>query len=252
MPKIVLHDARRALTELGAYVMTHVDLSRCLLIDGAEWDALAAHWDDLVPDVDAAELGTTRLRRYGQFLVGDPDSVLALPHGDAIPLESNPLYVGRQRSFAPLTEAFSAEPLLGRLLRMLGWLADGLDNPPNWIARVHPLRVLATGGTGLPTPEGLHRDGVTLASVMLISRSNAAGGETAVVDADARPVLTTTLVDPGTLVLSDDRHTLHGVSPIRPAFPGAPAVRDVRGVTFAPSTGEGTFDGPDIPEAVYA
>lgn len=236
MPKIVLHDARRALIDLGAYVMTHVDLSRCLHIAGDEWDGLAAHWDDLLPDAYAADVGAARTRRYGQFLLDGPESVVPLAHDEFVqPKHSNPLYLDRQRSFAPLTKAFAAEPLLIRLLRMLTWLADGLDEQPRWIARVNPVRVLAAQGRALPTPEGLHRDGMTLVTSLLINRSNAIGGETAVVDTDARPVLTTTLVEPGTLVLSDDRRTLHGVSPIRPAHPGAPAVRDVLVVTFAPA-----------------
>lgn len=251
MPKVVLHDVRRALIEVGAYVMTHVDLSRCLHIDGDEWDGLAAHWDDLVPDEYAAELGTTRLRRYGRFVLEEPDTVRGLPHEDFLqPQDSNPLYPGRDRSFAPLTEAFTEEPLLDRLLRMLRWLADGLDDPGRWIAHVHPLRVLVTKGKGLPTPEGLHRDGVTLVTSLLINRSNAVGGETAVVDIGGCPVLTTTLVEPGTLVLSDDRYTLHGVSPIRPDHIAAPAVRDVLVVTFAPYAAPGDSGETDRPAQV--
>lgn len=254
VPKIVLHDARRTLTDLGAYVMTHVDLSRCLHIAGEEWDALAAHWGDLVPDGPddyAAESGTARFRRYGQFLFDGPDSATPLPRDEFLqPPNRTPLYTGRPRRFTPLTDAFAGEPLLGRLLRILAWLADGLDDSPRWIAGVHPQRVLATAGRGLPTPMGLHRDGVTLVTSLLINRSNAVGGETAVVDTDARPVLTTTLVEPGTLVLSDDRRTLHGVSPIRPEHPGLPAVRDVLVVTFAPYAGPEEFDTPDAPASV--
>jgi hypothetical protein len=63
VPMTVLRDARCALNDVGASVMTHVDLSRCLRIAGAEWDCLAGRWDNLVPDPYAAELGTTRLRR---------------------------------------------------------------------------------------------------------------------------------------------------------------------------------------------
>ncbi len=244
MPKVVLHDARRALVDLGAYVLTHVDLSRCLHIAGDEWDTLSAHWDDLPPDPCAGDAATARSRRYGQFIVDGLESIVAQPH-DGIMSAAGP-----QGSFAPLTKAFADEPLLIRLLRMLAWLADGLDEQPRWIARVHPLRVLAADGKGLPTPEGLHRDGVTLVTSLLVNRFNTVGGETAVVDNDARPVLTTTLVEPGTLVLSDDRRTLHGVSPIRPARPGFPAVRDVLVVTFAPYSGRFDLDGQDSPRAV--
>ncbi len=82
-------------------------------------------------------------------------------------------------------------------------------------------------------PEGLHRDGVTLVSSLLIDRRNTVGGESSVVDLTGRPLLTTTLARPGTLLLGDDRRTVHGVSPIRPFDNTARALPDVRVITFA-------------------
>lgn len=52
--------------------------------------------------------------------------------------------------------------------------------------------------------------------------------------ADGRHLLSTTLSEPGTLLLGDDRRTLHGVTPIRPLDAAKPARRDVLVVTFAP------------------
>ncbi len=100
---------------------------------------------------------------------------------------------------------------------------------------MHPFRVRAEGGEGLPTPEGVHRDGVTLVSSLLIARRNAVGGQSTVPDLAGRPLLNATLAEPGTLLLGDDRRTLHGVSPIRPRTAGSPAVRDVLVVTFVPA-----------------
>ena len=42
-----------------------------------------------------------------------------------------------------------------------------------------------------------------------------------------------TLAEPGTLLLGDDRRTLHAVSPIRPINGSRPAQRDVLEITFA-------------------
>jgi hypothetical protein len=118
---------------------------------------------------------------------------------------------------------------------MLGRLATTLDDIAEWSVKVTPFRVLATtGDAGEPTPEGLHRDGVTLVTSLLIGRDNAAGGESSVVDMDGREVLSATLSEPGTLLLGDDRRSLHGVTPIRPVDPSRPARRDVLVVTFAP------------------
>ena len=81
----------------------------------------------------------------------------------------------------------------------------------------------------------MHRDGVTLVTSLLIGRRNALAGESTVTDMAGRPVLATTLEEPGTLLVGDDRRTLHGVSPIRPRDSSQPAQRDVLVVTFAPS-----------------
>jgi hypothetical protein len=55
-----------------------------------------------------------------------------------------------------------------------------------------------------------------------------------VFDQDGRLLLTTTLREPGDLLLGDDRRTLHSVSPVRPVDRSRPAYRDVLVVTFTP------------------
>ncbi|MFH8796974.1 2OG-Fe dioxygenase family protein [Streptomyces sp. NPDC017941] len=78
-----------------------------------------------------------------------------------------------------------------------------------------------------PTPEGRHKDGVTLVSSMLIGRENVTGGRSTVYDADGREIAATTLSEPATLLLSDDRATWHAVSPVRPQDTAGPGHRDV-------------------------
>ncbi len=137
------------------------------------------------------------------------------------------------RHFDPLTEAFVTDPVLRSVLRLLGDVATCLDEAAEWSVKVHPFRVIASAdGEGQPTPEGIHRDGVTLVSSLLIGRRNASGGESSVFDPDGRQLLAATLREPATLLLGDDRRTLHGVSPIRPLDPSEPACRDVLVVTL--------------------
>ncbi|HZQ32061.1 MAG TPA: 2OG-Fe dioxygenase family protein [Mycobacterium sp.] len=216
--------------------MTPSKVGSCLDADDADWIRFAQHWDELMPDTYAAELGTRRLRRYGHFRFADGVAT-PMPHDAFVqPDDSNPLYLQRDRYFEPLTDAFADDPLLKRLLTLLGRLAAVLDNVAVWSAKVTPFRVLASAeDTGQPTPEGLHRDGVTLVSSLLINRHNARGGESSVVDMNGNSVLTTTLSQPGTLLLGDDRRTMHGVSPIRPIDTNKPARRDVLVITFAPA-----------------
>ena len=75
---------------------------------------------------------------------------------------------------------------------------------------------------------------VTLVASLLIGRDNATGGESTIVDMTGATLLVATLREPGTLLLGDDRRTLHGVSPIRPIDPTEAARRDVLVITFAP------------------
>ncbi|MGK5629316.1 2OG-Fe dioxygenase family protein [Streptomyces sp. URMC 123] len=228
--------ARRALLSAGAYAMPSADVSARLGTDADGWARFAAHWDDLVTDPYAATDGTRRLRRYGTFALTDAGHITPRPHGGFLqPEATNPLYAGVERHFAPLTAAFVADPLLAALITLLGEVAGCLDERPEWTVMVHPFRVVAVAGQdGRPTPEGRHRDGVTLVSSLLIGRENATGGESVVYDADGAPLLRTTLGEPGALLLGDDRRTLHEVSPIHPLDPAAPARRDVLVTTLLP------------------
>lgn len=210
------------------------DVSVSLGLSDGGWARFAEHWDDLAPDRYAAELGIHRLRRYGHYTfkagVSAPVPVAAFVQ----PENSNPLYVKRDRHFEPLTDAFAGEPLLQRILDLLGQVAGALDEVAEWTVKVHPFRVVASADDeGQPTPEGLHRDGVTLVTSLLVNRSNAAGGQSTVFDVNGRHLLAATLAEPGTLLLGDDRRTVHCVSPIRPLDRSKPALRDVLVITFA-------------------
>lgn len=231
--------AQHRLTAHGRYLMTPAELDGCLGVGSDDWRRFARHWDDLAPDPYAAALGTRRLRRYGHYLFSPADGSIEPTAHDAFvqPEDSNPLYVGRQRHFEPLTAAFAADPLLHDYLRLLSGMATMLDDIERWSVKVTPFRVLASAenGGGEPTPEGLHRDGVTLVTSLLVARDNAEGGESSVYDMDGRHLLSVVLDEPGTLLVGDDRRSLHGVSPIRPRDPARPARRDVLVVTFAPA-----------------
>ncbi|MFG3505160.1 2OG-Fe dioxygenase family protein [Streptomyces sp. NPDC047821] len=222
-------DAREALLSTGAYVMPPAAVSECLGTDAHGWACFAAHWEDLAPDTYAAERGTRRLRRYGHFLLSRTGDLALQPHIAFVqPEDTNPLYVDVDRHFEPLTDAFLSDPLLTPLLRMLGDVASCLDDAAEWSVKVHPFRVVASADSqGAPTPEGRHRDGVTLVTSLLVGRDNVTGGESTVYDPGGGEVLTTTLTEPGTLLLGDDRATLHGVSPVRPLDTARPAHRDV-------------------------
>nr|WP_128618943.1 2OG-Fe dioxygenase family protein [Mycobacterium lepraemurium] len=221
----------------GAAVLPALSVTRSLGVGREEWTRFARHWDRLTPDPYAAELGVPLLRRYGRYLLRDGVLHPMAHRAFAQPDDSNPLYVGQDRDFAPLTDEFARDPLLHKVIRLLSRIAAALDEVGEWNVQVHPFRIRSApqecGAGGQPTPEGLHRDGITLVSSLLVARRNAIGGESAVYEADGRRLLTATLAEPGTLLVSDDRRTLHQVSPIRPLEGDGPARRDVLVITFA-------------------
>lgn len=72
--------------------------------------------------------------------------------------------------------------------------AGALDDAAAWNIKVRPFRIRSsTDEGGHPTPEGMHRDGVTLVSSLLVGRRNASGGDSTVCDLDGRQLLATTL-----------------------------------------------------------
>jgi hypothetical protein len=205
-----------------------------LQLDDARWARFAAHWEDLKPDPYAAASGTRRMRRYGRFRFAKDGARQLLPHqAFRQPTNTNRLFPEGGRDFDPLTEAFVADPVLDALLSLLSEIAAEIEDAAQWSVHVHPFRVVGSADSrGDATPEGPHQDGVTLVSSLLVARRNAAGGQSSVFDADEREILATTMSEPGTLLVGDDRRTWHSVSPVRPVDVDAPAVRDVLVVTF--------------------
>jgi hypothetical protein len=230
-----VEDAGKGLVSGGAHVMPAAVTTACLGLEKAAWDRFRTHWDELSSDSYAAARGVCRLRRYGQFaFTPATEEIKPLVRASFVqPDETNPLYVGVERTFEPLTNSFVADPVFRSVLQLLGRIATALDDIIRWKVHVHPFRVVASAEVdGLPTPEGRHRDGVTLVSSLLIGRENAAGGESSVFDPDGTLLLSTTLSEPGALLLGDDRRTLHSVSPVRPVDRRRPAYRDVLVTTF--------------------
>ncbi|MFD0371210.1 2OG-Fe dioxygenase family protein [Streptomyces sp. NPDC127114] len=229
-----LEPLTRQLSGPGVCLVPAEETARRLGAGSERWAAFDRHWDDLVPDPYVHSPGTLRLRRYGHMGLRRTGERRPRPHGAFLePGDGNPLYVGRERHFAPLTDAFAADPLLADILAFLGEAAAVLADPPEWTVGIHPFRMLATSGPpGTYAPGGVHRDGVTLVSSLLVDRRNADGGESAVYHADGAPLFRTLLERPGTLLLGDDRRTLHGLSALRPQAPGRPAHHDALVITL--------------------
>lgn len=140
---------------------------------------------------------------------------------------------GIARWFEPIDPRIVAgatfQSILGFCLRFFG----GFKPAPAWHVECHQFRIEARrDAEGLPTPEGVHRDGVDYVLVLLVNRRNIRSGTTTVHDLDKRTLGSFTLTDPLDSALVDDARCYHGVTPVEPENPAQPAYRDVLVVTF--------------------
>jgi hypothetical protein len=202
----------------------------------ADWEAFAASWDDLALDTYMADRGRYRKRRHAVYAAAPEGAILRRPHQPHFQsLEYNKLHGDIERWFAPITPDIGDGPslttILGFCRTLFGRMAPDIRS---WRIETHQFRIEARSGErGRPTPEGAHRDGVDYVLVLLIRRRNIAQGTTDIQAIDDRTLLGSfTLTEPFDAALVDDARVFHGVTPVEPLDPAAPAYRDVLVVTF--------------------
>ncbi|XQU08388.1 2OG-Fe dioxygenase family protein [Halomonas sp. LY9] len=211
-------------------------LANFLSVDDGVVLGFQRHWDELVRDCYMEDGGQYRYRRYGKFskLAHQREFVKA-PHAPYVQSSSvNSLNGDVERIFEPLSDDFIACPLL---IDLLMWLADVYDLvekvPKNWSVCLHPYRIVANEmEAGDPTPEGLHRDGVTFIASLMVCRNNVSGGVTKVTDQDKVLLEEMVLSSPLDIVLADDEKTMHQVSSVKPLNLEDAAYRDVLVIAF--------------------
>ena len=103
----------------------------------------------------------------------------------------------------------------------------------SWLAEAHQFRIEPTpDAAGLPTPEGVHRDGVDYVLVLMVARENIAAGTTTVHLAGGLEVGSFTLAQPFEAVWLDDSRIFHGVTAVHARKPELAAYRDVLVLTL--------------------
>jgi hypothetical protein len=201
----------------------------------AGWEPFADSWNDLGLDRFMADGGRYRRRRFAAFSAS-PAGVVRKPHQPHYQSRDyNGLNGGVQRWFEPVLDTVAGHPVTQELLRAgLALFHPLTAEPPRaWHVELHQFRIEAGDGqTGLPTPEGAHRDGVDWVIVMLVDRQNVASGVTDIFANDGARLGAFTLERPRDAVFLDDHRVMHGVTAIHPLEPGVPARRDVLVATF--------------------
>ena len=201
----------------------------------ADWDQFAGSWDDLPRDAHLPDGHRYRRRRHATLSARAGESIFHVeahqPHYQGI--EYNRLVGGIERWFEPIRPAIlsgaSFRSILTLCLRLFGALQPATD----WHIECHQFRIEARpDAAGLPTPEGVHRDGVEWVLVLLVNRVNIESGTTTVHGMDDRSLGSFTLAAPLDAALVDDNRVKHGVTAVTPMEPTRPAWRDVLVVTF--------------------
>lgn len=205
------------------------------LEDQIEFEGFASSWEELGPDLYMADGGRYRRRRYAAFALST-DHIRRLTHRPHFQSRDyNRLNGDIQRWFEPVADEIATSRIIRTLatgLTAVFTSLEGQGRDQNWLCELHQIRIEAANDVpGLPTPEGLHRDGVDWVLVMLVRRHNVKAGTTQIRD-ERGGGGDFTLREPGEAVLLNDRRIRHGVTPITPLDPRQSAFRDVLVMTW--------------------
>lgn len=200
-----------------------------------DWREFAASWNDLPRDTHLPEGHRYRYRRHATLSARAGETTFNIeahqPHYQA--REYNSLVGGMERWFEPIHPQILGGASFNAIMAFALSLFGGLHPGRGWHIECHQFRIEARPeAAGLPTPEGVHRDGVDCVLVLLVERRNIESGTTTVHALDGTPLGSFTLEQPLDSALVDDTRVKHGVTAVRPLDPGKVAHRDVLVVTL--------------------
>lgn len=200
-----------------------------------KYPILVSSWDDLGLDFYMADGGRYRRRRFAAFRVAG-DIIRRKPHQPHYQSRDyNVLNGGIQRHFEPILEKIAQHGFMLGLIDICRKLFENLDptHTPSWHVEAHQFRIEAGEKVAsIPTPEGMHRDGVDWVCVVLINRQNISSGVTKISDNQTGQLSQFTLTNPFDTVFLNDKRVHHGVTPIRRLERKHQGYRDVLVVTF--------------------
>ncbi len=201
-----------------------------------DWASFASSWNDLGLDLYMADGGRDRRRRFAAFRITQ-DAIERKPHQPHYQSRDyNPLNGDIERWFEPIRPEIAEHPALQDLMNICRSVFNYPDDPARatpWHAEAHQFRIEAqTDTAGLPTPEGMHRDGVDWVCVVLVDRENVDSGTTEIHDSQRDVTNRFRLAEVLDTVFLDDIRVRHGVTPILPQDPARSGHRDVLVLTF--------------------
>lgn len=228
----------RERVDRGGFAFVAADDMRLLLGECGElsdWARFAESWNDLQLDTYLPDGHRYRRRRHATLSARAGEHNVTLqphqPHYQSI--DYNPLVGGIERWFEPMDAAIVSGPTVQCVLTFCCRLFGALRPDTHWEIECHQFRIEArSDAPGRPTPEGVHRDGVDYALVLLINRTNIKSGTTTVHDLAGNLLGSFTLTAPLDAAIVDDARVKHGVTAVEPIDSSRAAYRDVLVMTF--------------------
>lgn len=192
-------------------------------------------WNNLRIDNHMNDGGKYRYRRYSVFKYKfDSKELIEKPGESHYQIKDvNYLNGDIQRYFEPIEDKIKNNFFLVNLIKFCIDVFEGIKGANTWHIESHQFRIIATPDmNGSPTPEGIHRDGVNYAFIMLIGKENVIGGESHIYDNTKNHMLSYMMENPFDCAFLDDTKLMHSVSPIVCKFKGNQSYRDTLVITF--------------------
>lgn len=202
--------------------------------DPADVQRAANLWNDLDADAYLRDGGKYRERRYAEIKF-DAASGTLTHVGETEFFQSTAYNAvnGGSRRFKLIEESFLQSKLLQKILKHFASRFASALEAPSLELFLHQVRIIAEPGVnGLPTPEGIHKDGVDFSCQVLFGRHNLSGGESMIYNNDKEPLLATTMLDPLDFYCFKDPDIYHSVTPIHSADGVVRGTRDILGIEF--------------------
>ncbi len=212
------HSAKTEFHNNGVTIISGKNLSSG--IDGnTSFKRFSTYWNDLEPDQYMNDEGVYRQRRFGCFRYNSDSSTLSLVKNKTGFFQSheiNELNGGRSRKFAPVSELFAKDNILNDVVNQcLKIVPVKKAQLESLTINTHLIRIICDSKiVGLPTPEGIHRDGHCFVSQHLINRSNVYGGVSGIYNSKNEPLVHYQLSRFMDTILVNDLIVKHDVSPV--------------------------------------
>ncbi|BBD63360.1 hypothetical protein NIES2109_62100 (plasmid) [Nostoc sp. HK-01] len=235
IPKPLTQEIQEQILYKHFSIVKGSDFQSKLFFEENIWQEFRQTWNNLELDKYMNDQGKYRYRRYSVFDYNNVSRRLLEKVGEPHYQQAkfNQLNGGINRYYEPLEVKTKENLVFVSIIDFCIRLFTKMKANQNWHLEVHQFRILTNSDIcGLPTPEGIHRDGVSYVFIMLIGKENVVGGESYIYDNQKKPIVNYCLENSLDCAFLDDTHLMHSVSPIRPYLSEKEGYRDTLVITF--------------------